>query len=319
MRWLRHLVCVATLVALAGSASAAPAPLEPAQRAALAAIGADPPPPKIIGDTHFFVSDEVYPERFREALADRGGIFVGVGAEQNYLFAAWSKAELLVLVDFDQLLVDLHDVYLAFFRAAPDIDAFIALWADGEPRALDAMKSAAASHDDFVRMEYAHRLARPLVYARLVQARKRYNQAKVATFLNDTAQYEHLAGLVAAGRARSIRGDLTGKKTMHGLADAAKKIGLPLRGLYLSNVEQYFDYQSGLGDNLLAQPIDERSLFLRTFFKADGSRDPYRYFVQSAADARAWLAEPGVTNVVELLARARPRRQTSGAWLVPGP
>ena len=95
---------------------------------------------------------------------------------------------------------------------------------------------------------------------------------------------------------RALRGDLTGNRTLRGVAKAARALHLPVRGIYLSNVEFYFDYGSGLGDNLAALPVDGRSMVARTYpFKHRGS--DYRYVVQSALDLQAWLKRGEVANL----------------------
>lgn len=319
---LRHCPGATVLVALlfsSPSGSAAPlAPLGPEARAIVAAIPTDPAPSKLVEDRHYLVSNEVYPERFREALADLGGAFVGVGPEQNYFYAGWAKPELLILIDFDDVVVALHGVYQAFFRAAADSGSFVALWGDDQEPARQAMRAAADGPGELARLEHAYGLARSFVRARLEQARKRYTVLGLPTFLTDATQYQDLVALVAAGRVRTLRGDLTGKRTMNGIAAALRKLGLPARAIYLSNSEQYFDYDGGARANLMAQPVDERSLVLRTFFVAAEPADQYRYYLQSALDLRGWLELSDLHNIVKLLERARPTRQ-GASWLVPGP
>ena len=294
-----------------------PGPLDAASRATLAGIVADPPPAKLIQGQHYFISNEVYPERFRTALADLGGIVVGVGPEQSYFYAGWAKPEVLILMDFDELIVDLHGVYRAFFLAAPDAGAFVALWND-PVQAKPALAAAAGSPAELAKLEYAYKVGRRYVYERMRQGRKRYGQFKIATFLTDEAQYNTLVALASEGRMVAVHGDLTGKRTMNGIAEAARALALPVRALYLSNVEQYFDYQSGLAANLSAQPVDDKSIVLRTFFRHDDDDDHYRYYVQSSTGMRAWLGLGTVRNLAGMLAQARPFKQ-GDAWMVPEP
>jgi hypothetical protein len=313
--WLT--VAAIAIAPISGDAHAAPrTPLAAPERATLAAIPEDPAPAKIIKDQHYFVSNEVYPERFRKALTDIGGVFVGVGSEQNYFFAGWSKPDILLLMDFDQAIVDLHVVYHAFFRAAPDPTAFIALWGD-QAAAQRALQAAATSPAELKRMEWALRQARPFVQNQLQQARKRYSHYKLPTFLTDKDQYESIVELVKTGRVRALRGDLTAKKAMLGIADAAKKLRVPVRGVYLSNVEQYFDYKTQFRANLVAQPYDDKSVVLRTFHLDIEPGDHYRYYVQSGPALRQWL-EKSVFNLVKLLEGARPQKK-GDTWHIPAP
>ena len=55
---------------------------------AIAAIAPDPPPPKLASNTHYMISNEDRPQVFRDVVKDRGGVYVGVGSEQNWLIGA---------------------------------------------------------------------------------------------------------------------------------------------------------------------------------------------------------------------------------------
>ena len=53
---------------------------------------------------------------------------IGVGAEQNYVLAGWARPQVLVLMDCDADMVQLHEAYRACFELAAKPDEFIALW-----------------------------------------------------------------------------------------------------------------------------------------------------------------------------------------------
>jgi hypothetical protein len=301
----------------AANASAALPPLDAAGRAALAAIPADPAPPRLIKGQHYWVSNEFFPERFQGALSDLGGMFVGVGPEQSYFYAGWGKPEILVLADFDEVVVDLHRVYGAFFRAADDVSAFVALWDDpaGARRAIEA---ATDSPEERARLDETYRFGRKFVHARLVRARARYTTLGIATFLTDATQYSEVAALARGGRMHAVRGDLTGSKALSGIAGAARQLGVPVRMVYLSNVEQYFPYGSGLGANVLAQPGDDKSLVIRTFWGPGVKDDQYLYLVESQADMRGWLAQPKVRDMVDHLTLSKPAKRGE-TYFIPAP
>ena len=294
------------------------APLSARDEAVLAAIPNDPAPASVIQDTHYFISNERFPERFRPAFDKVGGVFVGVGPEQNYLFASWAEPEILLLVDFDQMVVDLHRIYRELFLRSADPEAFIARWAPAavaETRRL--LATAIADERERTRVLQAFERARPAVHPRLQLIRTRFGNMGVATFLSDVDSYRTMRALHEAGRVRSLRGDLTARGTMRGIAKAANALQLPVRGIYLSNVEFYFDYASGLGDNLVALPVDDHSVVARTYpFKHRGA--DYRYVVQSAVDLHAWLKQGKVANLRELLLREAGTLRNE-VWYVPGP
>lgn len=322
--YVHIIILAATLVSLlaarpsrAQPSPAALAPLPAEAQQALAAIPEDPPPPKLIKNTHYLISDEPGPERFREAIADRGGIYVGVGPEQSYFFASWSKAEVAVLVDFDQWVVDLHAAYQAYFRHAPDPEAFLSLWsAKGTAEARAVLDQAISSPQKRAGVEAAL-VSRRFIHIRLRILQESFRSRKIPSFLTDQSHYDYLRQLLSTGRVVTIRGDLTGAKTMSGLARAAARIGLPIRTLYLSNVEGYFDYSSGLGQNILALPVDSQSLVLRTVL-ARYPNSVYYYVAQKAQDFNAWLRTGRIARLSDILAATAKQKQQQ-LWYLPGP
>jgi hypothetical protein len=318
--WFVHgaLLWALTVVAVPAAGAAEVAPLGPSERAALGAIPDDPAPAALIQETHYFISNESFPERFRPAFDGVGGIFVGVGPEQNYLFASWAEPEILLLIDFDQMIVDLHRVYRELFLASADPQAFIARWAPAERDATRALLGAAiADEGERGRVLTAFDKARPAVYPRMQLIRMRYGNLGVRTFLSDPDSYRYLRAMHQEGRVRALRGDLTARATLRGVAEFARALRLPVRGIYLSNVEFYFDYASGLGENLASLPVDGRSRVARTVpFKHRGS--DYRYVVQSALDMQEWLKRGEVANLRELLLREAGTLKDE-VWYVPGP
>jgi sulfatase modifying factor 1 len=284
-------------------------PLPAAWAERLAALRPDPPPEKLNRDSHFVVSDERYHRLFRDAIADRGGIYIGVGTDQNYTMAAWARPDLLILLDFDQVIVDLHAVYRLAFLAATDIDDFRALWSEDDPR-LPALIDAAWP-DPVERRRYrkAWRYARRNVPRRLRLQRRLMNKADVSWFLSDEAQFRWVADMYRAGRVIAVRGDLTGELTMRDIAAAARDLGLPVRVLYLSNAETYFPiYPPSYRRNMAELPMDERSVVLRTYpTMPEWSPDPlYEYVIQSGVNFQRWMAASQHVTLRDML---RGRRQ----------
>jgi hypothetical protein len=284
-------------------APAAPTPLAPEQAALLAAIPADPPPEHITNDAHFISSNENQHYLWKEALEKApGGVFVGIGTDQNYIMAPWSRPDVLVLVDFDQLVIDLHQIYRLVFLHAKSAREFVRLWLPSHEKDIAALIEAEYK-DEAERKHMIDALheTRGFVSIRLKQLKETYTELKIKTFLDDPAQYDWLVGMWKAGRVRAVRGDLTANLTLKGIADAAKKLSLPVRVLYLSNTERYFKYEQPFKDNMLAQPYDDKSVVLRTVGLAPkGGNDPYLYLVQKVDNFDVWLRDPTVTNITRI-------------------
>lgn len=299
--------------AVAPVPSASVEPKRPSIEEVLAAIPEDPPPAKIILGTHYFVSNEPKPEAFRSRAEGLGGIYVGVGAEQNYLFAGWARPKAVLLVDFDQWVVDVHVIHAVLLRDAPDPEAFVERWSRAQrDQARALIAKATPDRETRERILEIYDITRPGVYAKLFNQQVGFRGRGIPTWLTDRAQYEHVAGLYRAGHARALRGDFTGRRTLEGIANAARQLELPVRAIYLSNVEDYFHYSSGLGKNLLAQPTDERSLLLRTM--AVHGTD-YVYLSQRMSDFRGWLAVPGIDHRIDMLAATSIQRGPQGHYV----
>ncbi|MCS6912844.1 MAG: hypothetical protein RMK29_11750 [Myxococcales bacterium] len=273
-----------------------PGPSLPAHwQAALQTIRQDPPPPALIRNSHYIISNEDRPHAFRAVLEDRGGIYIGVGSEQNYLLAGWARPELIFLVDFDQLVVDLHRVYRVLMREAPDPQAFLDLWKPEQEDRVRALLAAAYPGDPSVLRAY--RRCRFSVPARLHKMRRILSEAGVPSFLDDPAQYRYLASMQHAGRVIALRGDLTGAHTLRDIAAAARATEQPVRVIYLSNAERYFPYGANFKANIQALPFDEHSLVLRT---AARLMNQYVYIVQDGMAFQAWLRRPDIQRVWQI-------------------
>lgn len=282
------MLCVVSLLTVSVAAGAVQ-PLTKKERAALATLEHDPAPANVIQDTHYFVSNEKHPHRFRASLAGVGGMYVGVGAEQSYLFSGWAKPSVIIHADFDQMVVDVHTIYAIFIRASADADAFIARW-DRKNDATSRPLIEAAISDTAARKRVlaAFDRSRVAIHPRLWGLQMRYENLGIPTFVSDPGLYTWMADMHKHDRVRAVRCDLTGDKAMKSIANVSKAIETPIRALYLSNVEFYFTYDTGLGANLRRLPSDGSSIVIRTYPFKQKDAD-YRYFVQKLDHFHAWL------------------------------
>ena len=283
--------------------------LDASDREALEAVRQDPHPVETTRGMHYVVSNEMRQYHFRAAIDHLGGVWVGVGADQNYTMGGWARPSLLVLMDFDQVIVDLHAVYRVAFLEAESPEKFLKLWhRKNRKRFVELIKKTYS--DDRrrrIRALNALRLARRAVVIRFGKLLKSCSTAQQAFFLTDPEQYAHLRELYLTDRVLALRGDLTSRWAMRGLAEVLKQQNRIVRAVYLSNAEQYFGYSKNFRRNLRAQPIDEWSLVLRT--RPTGAE--YTYILQWFHNFKRWLALPGVRNVRFIV----PRKQVN--WRQP--
>jgi hypothetical protein len=284
-------------------------PLTAEAREILRSIVADPAPPALVLGSHYWVSNESAHDVWRETIGKLGGALAGVGTDQLYLLAGWQEPSLLLALDFDAEVVRVHELYGIAFAKAETPEAFLQLWRDAAQDAgsWDALL-AAGSADEAVQKRQHRTLdvAGTIISARLGQVKRRYAKIGVPCFLTDAGQYAKVRTLWQEGRVVALRGDLTATSAMLTAASAMRKLGVPLRTLYLSNAEKYFDYSPDFRANIIAQPFDETSLILRTRHSprmgaVDG--DVYHYNTQTGANFVAWMRDSKIPNSFDLLKR----------------
>lgn len=290
-----------------------PTPLPQAWSDAFAQLVSDPRPQALVRDTHYIVSNEDNHFVWRTSIEGRGGIYVGVGTDQNYLLAGWTRPELMVLLDFDQVVVDLHRVYGVIFLNSPTPHDFLDLWEDRNVRRVEELIEALKVDAPTRRgMLAAYRMAHFAVPRRLRRVEAAYKPMGIRWFLNDMDQYRYLVEMFRTGRVVTIRGDLSIGGAMSSVAGAIAKVGGVTRTVYLSNAERYFPYTTGFKKSLLALPTDDRAQILRTRARMSGA---YEYIIQDAANFKRWLDWGKLSYAVELT-RYREIDHASGSYFI---
>ncbi len=282
------------------------APLSDEYVKLLAALPADPAPKKLVLDSHYAVSNENQLWLWHDTLVDRHGVFVGVGCDQNYLMAGWSKPDVLVLMDFDQVVVDVHHVYRSLFMAAKDPAEFMALWKK-KKEVHDLLEKDITDKTELKRARSAYDTFGTEVAYRLKVLHDTFKAQKMSTFLDDQTQYQYVVDLYKTNRVFSVRGDLTADLTVKAIGSAAHTMGLPVRVLYLSNAETYWPFGKGYKENVASLPFDEKSIVIRTIgLGSNKNVDPFHYITQDAGNFLLWLKQPWIQGIYKLVKYRRP-------------
>ena len=108
----------------------------------------------------------------------------------------------------------------------------------------------------------AYRQSRSLVWSRLHKVRHGLKKAGAPCFLDDAAAYAHIRGLYQQDRIRPMQANLLESKGIIGIGEAAKKLGVQIRGMYFSNAEEYWSYTPQFRKNIAALPFADDSLDL---------------------------------------------------------
>ncbi|MCH9686282.1 MAG: hypothetical protein K0V04_32920 [Deltaproteobacteria bacterium] len=264
------------------------APLELQQRATLLAGPVDAPLPV---DIHYVQSNETRHDLFFPFIDGVGGAFVGVGSDQSFTMAAVARAQLMVLMDIDQRVVDLHRIYAVLIPRSDSPSALVdAFSKEQRDSTLAHLETAFADQPHRVRERLLreYRASRTTVHRHLGRVLGRTVDGVSASWLSDRSQFEHIQRLYQSDRVRVMTGDLTGEASVQSAAAAVRGLGLTVRVLYMSNAEEYFTYTPQFRANVQALPTDDRSVVLRTIYaKTWPHADLWSYQVQPLADFEA--------------------------------
>jgi hypothetical protein len=262
----------------------------------VASLPSDPPPAALTNDTHYLVSNERRLDLLRGDVESTHGVYVGVGADQNYLLAGWAAPTFMVLIDFDQDVVDLHALHIAFLAVSSDGAAFESLWSDPEAAAR-VIAATALDSARRTRLTALFARAQPEVSTSLAKTRARFAELGVPCYLDDPSQYDRVATLARRGRILAKRGDFTQPGVVADVATVLTETGEDLGVLYLSNIEQYFMYGAGYRSNIAALPLGQDSVVLRTLPARPAG---FEYLAQRGDDMQAWLRRASVRSVYRI-------------------
>lgn len=304
------------LCALTLSTASFAAPLADAPRQALSRIAEDPAPAALVRNSHYWVSNENAHNVWRSHIENVGGALIGVGTDQVYVLASWARPEVIVPMDFDASVRDLHFAYGAAFLSAPDIASFRSFWnSDAETKLREALvEHFGASRADAAMQAWKASHAR--VQRRFRKVIDYYNAKNIPTFLNDEATYGRIRTLWQEGRVFPVRGDATGSVGMRAIARALEQANIQVGLVYLSNVEQYIEYDAQTRRNFISLPWADNGLMLRTrpmsSLGLTGEECEYHYNMQRGLNFRQWLETNRVPDGTRLLLRNLARTSTPG-------
>lgn len=282
-------------------------PLSADARAIFHGSPEDPVPPsrggivRALEDVSYIVGNEWSLDAFHASIAGLGGGYVGVGPDQAYLLIGWQRPELAWLIDYDPKVLRVHAMYRALVLAAETPQEFLAFF---EPEGVLRAQAAIARHDDPERhLRRLYRNNRDMFRWRLVTVVRKLKKRGVPSWLTDAETYAFVRQMLVAERIRPLRVNLLDDEGVQGIAAAARELDVPIRVVYLSNAETYWDeYAAQYRENVAALPSDERSLLLRTVLVWGVNKD-YVYYAQSLASYVEWLVAPNVRSVVDIVGK----------------
>ena len=260
-----------------------------------------PDPNETLFKTHYITSNERHHIASLKYAHETGGVFIGVGTDQNFVLLPTLRPSHIVMMDFDQWAVDAHSIYRHLFRTRSNPAEFLDFFKEER---LASKRRELREHGDTLeagrRMERVFARYRADILKRLREVRNRLNGKSVTGYLNDQATYEYLREFVLSGRYAAVRGDLTKDRTLLALAQTLKTMGLKVGAMALTNAEQYFDYTASFKRNMRAFDYRPNALVLRTF-RVEGRH--YEYYLQSTSAFLESLDAPRIKNIRRLMNR----------------
>ena len=279
-------------------------PLPKQARRALQAIDFDPKPKDLTRDAHYWVSNENHHYLIRDQIADHQGLFVGVGTDQVYMMAAWAKSPIILPMDFDEQIRNVHHLYGVVLKRTDDPQTFIDRWSDKHKEKIEGWIEEDYGDERAAELKKTLGMANDHIYYRLRTTAEQYREAEIPCFVTDQSQYGFIKGLWERGRVVPLRGNLIGDTTMLQMAETLKDLGLKLGLLYTSNAEQYFEFTPEYRRNIVVQPFSRESLVLRTrpmeaLGVAEGAK--YHYNLQEGRNFADWMQSNHTTKVSHLM------------------
>ncbi|MCA9526987.1 MAG: hypothetical protein KC549_11910 [Myxococcales bacterium] len=300
-------LALATTPALAVDVPAPTGPLTPEQKALFEGVAEDAPPEKLnavredLEGRHYLTCDENWIDKWEPRFRDLGGIYTGVGTDQAYVFIGWMKPTLTYFTDYDPWVGRVHQIYAVAFAESETIDDFIKWWDPKEKKATEArlLEKLPGEVAERKKTLVVFHNAMAKIRRRLVRVRGWFKERKVASFLTDPAEYAWVRQHVLDGRARPLLCNLLDDRCFKSVGEQSRALGVPVRAIYTSNAEGYWNYPQQFRDNMAAMNFDEKSLIFRTLASKKRNGD-YRYNTQTGASFQAWLAN-GAKNVNQIV------------------
>ena len=231
-------------------------------------------------------------------LRNAGGGYVGVGADQAYSIVALARSQWAWLFDYDPAVVRLHYIIRAIVLAKDSPEAFVKAFDKdqaSEPRALierslgdnPAEREATLKTLDAVRAS-----VQPWYRTSLAPNPKAGDWG----WLRHPEHYRYVRLLYQQSRIAIIKGNLLTDKAMPSIAKSARRLGVSVRLLYVSNADDQWDVSSQYRANIAALPFDERSVVLRTIlprWRARSQDEPWDYLVHGGIAEQLRIVHPG--------------------------
>ncbi len=264
------------------------APLTQEQRETFWSSAEDAAPEARVDERHYVHTNERKHYLFFPYMDCGAEGYVGVGSDQNLTMLARCRAGFAWILDYDEVVVLLHSVHRALVIESPTPDAFVDRWREESVESslaiIDKHESGNPRLSDIKRIYRKHR--QNLLEHFEIRRQQSY-RGKPVTWLSSDEDYAYVRGMYRTDRIRPMLGDLLAGKAVTGIGEAARALGVTVRALYMTNVEEFVRWEEPFKKSMTSLPMDERSVVLRTLSSIDDYPDAdskWHYNVQSGLD-----------------------------------
>ena len=249
-----------------------------------------------VGDTT--VSNEDRLDLLIPHVQNIGGVYLGVGSEQNLTIASWAKSDFIYLMDFTEIVVNANKITVLFLKNSKQKEDFLYFWSkEGEKLAFELIQKNFETPEVF---KTVYKKASPFIRKRHKTNLMLSKKYRYKMFQTDDEQFFYIRRLAQDDRILPIRGNLLGNTTFFGVGNTLKKTNLKLGILYFSNAEEYFTYPQSFKNSVLNLEILPNAKLVRTisvrkeiFPWAPGSEVStdrgFHYAVQSLSNFQEWM------------------------------
>ncbi|MCB1142848.1 MAG: hypothetical protein H7A24_15095 [Leptospiraceae bacterium] len=264
---------------------------------------------------HYPTSNERRIELFFPQIENIGGVYLGVGTDQNLTLAAKARSEFIWLMDFDPEIVKVNECHVFFLKSSKTFSEFKNFW-DRKKKAETKkfIETSSVPNKERVLAGYLLGIQPGLgVPERLSELNYMHKEFGMSTFSHSDEDFQFLRKLALENKIQPVDGDLTGTKSFQNISESTRKANKVIRIFYTSNAEEYFRFPPNFRKNILSLPIDSKSVILRTITAGtkhswgypDGEKFPdtfpFHYNFQRLENLKKWMSLEKDFNIPTLL------------------
>lgn len=271
------------------------APLTDEQRRILWSSPEDDVPASRVDSRHFVHSNEQKHHLFFPYMDCTDGGYLGVGSDQNYTLLARCRARYAWIVDYDESIPLLHAVHRAFILESETPSEFVGRWSEeSEESSLEILRKRESQNPRLGDIEKLYVKYREKLRKHFEDIAKRRYKGEPASWIADERDYAYVRGMFMAERIRPMLGNLLADRAIRGIGQASRDLGITVRAIYLTNVEELVHYNQAFRDSMRSLPVDDRSVVLRTLAYTHGypiADRKWHYNVEPALDFQEKLGK----------------------------